>query len=291
MTGMKNVADLSETELFRLEREIAHRHIGKFPYLAVIWSFANFAIWLSLWPLVLLGYMPLWIGFIIATINLSLSYLPSHEAQHDIIAKPGGKLRWLNELVGWIGSIPLTIPYPVLKATHMQHHKHTNDPELDPDHFCHASGPAQSIWRYIQARQPRGERSNSESYAHTLVRIGRPDLILLSIAFNVGYYVFLIAMAWSGFALEAALLWWIPHLIAMSYIIFFLAWSPHHEQGRGRYKDTRSWKSVLGNLGTMGMQFHTIHHLHPRIPLYRTPKAYWEMRPILEARGVDLGEL
>ena len=41
----------------------------------------------------------------------------------------------------------------------------------------------------------------------------------------------------------------------------------------------------------MGMQYHIIHHLHPRIPLYRTPRAYWEMRDILEARGCDLGGL
>jgi beta-carotene hydroxylase len=51
------------------------------------------------------------------------------------------------------------------------------------------------------------------------------------------------------------------------------------------------WKSKVGNLGTMGMQYHIVHHLHPRIPLYRTPQAYREMRPILEARGCDLHNL
>ena len=283
---------LSHAELFRLEREIADKHLGKVPWLAVVWSLTNFAIWLSLWPLVMFGVVPLWAGFLLATFSIAISYLPSHEAQHDIIARPGEKLRWLNELVGWVGSIPLLIPYPVLKATHMEHHKHTNDPELDPDYYSHANGPLHSIWRYIQARQPRGKDTQADRYAETLKRLGREDLLLQSALMALGYFLFLFAMAWSGYALEAAALWWLPRHIGLGYVIFFLAWAPHHPgEETGRYKDTRSWRSHLGNIGSMGMQFHIIHHLHPRIPLYRTPKAYWEMRPILEARGCDLGKL
>ncbi|MEL7486082.1 MAG: fatty acid desaturase [Pseudomonadota bacterium] len=292
MTNAPDLSALSEQELFRLEREIAARHVGRFPWLAVFWSLANFAVWLSLWPLVIFGVAPLWAGFLIATVNIALSYLPSHEAQHDIIARPGDRLRWLNELVGWIGAIPLAQAYPALKATHIEHHKHTNDPERDPDYYCHADGPLRAIWRYIQARQPRGDNTQIGRYAQALERIGREDLIAPSALVALGYYLFLFAMAWSGFALEAALLWWLPHHIALSYIIFFLAWSPHRPGTRsGRYRDTRSWRSRFGNIGSMGMQYHIVHHLHPRIPLYRTPKAYWEMRAILEARGCDLGDL
>ncbi|MEM1052715.1 MAG: fatty acid desaturase, partial [Pseudomonadota bacterium] len=58
-----------------------------------------------------------------------------------------------------------------------------------------------------------------------------------------------------------------------------------------RYRNSRAWKSKVGNWGSMWMQFHIVHHLHPYIPLTRTPAAFWEMKPILEARGCDLGEL
>ena len=37
----------------------------------------------------------------------------------------------------------------------------------------------------------------------------------------------------------------------------------------------------------MGMQYHVVHHLYPRIPLTRTPAAYWDMRPIIERLGSD----
>ena len=32
-----------------------------------------------------------------------------------------------------MSTIPLVLPYRVAKLTHMEHHKHANHPELDPD--------------------------------------------------------------------------------------------------------------------------------------------------------------
>jgi hypothetical protein len=116
MSPTQDLSKLSEAELMRLEREVAARHLNKFPYFAVFWAFSNLAIWLALWPLVFFDVIPLWLGFIIASLNVTLSYLPSHEAQHDIIAKPGTKLRWLNQLVGHVSTIPLVLPYRVAKS-------------------------------------------------------------------------------------------------------------------------------------------------------------------------------
>jgi beta-carotene hydroxylase len=291
MSPTQDLSTASEAELIRMEREIAARHIDKFPYFAVIWAFTNFAIWLSLWPLVFMGIIPLWLGFIIATINIALSYLPSHEAQHDIIAKPGSKLRWLNQLVGHVSIIPLVLPYRVAKYTHMEHHKHANDPAKDPDYATHANGPLDAIWKSIYYRQPRAA-GGLNAYGDALHRVGRSDVVLDGVIYQVIHFGILFALAWSGYALEAALLWWLPRHIGLTYIQFYLSWAPHHPgEKTGRYRDTRSFRSILGNIGSLGMQYHIIHHLHPRIPLYRTPKAYWEMKPILEARGCDVHEL
>jgi fatty acid desaturase len=291
MNPAQDLSTLSEAELMRMEREIAARHLDKFPYFAVAWAFTNLLVWLSLWPLVLFGVIPLWLGFLVATLNVTLSYLPSHEAQHDIIAKPGTRLRWLNQMVGHLSTIPLALPYRVAKITHMEHHKHANDPDLDPDHSTHAPGPLRAIWKSLQNRQPRA-KGGFNAYGATLARKGREDVVLDGVLYELGFYAILFACAWSGYALEAALLWWLPRHIGLSYIVFFLSWAPHHPaQQKGRYRDTRSFRSVLGNIGSLGMQYHIIHHLHPRIPLYRTPRAYWEMKPILEARGCDVHAL
>ncbi len=279
------------SKLLRQERDIARVHIGKFPYLAVAWAFTNVAIWISLWPLVFLGHLPLWAGFLIASLNMSLAYLPSHEAQHDIIALPGQPLRWLNELVGHISTVPIVLPYRVAKLTHLEHHKHANHPQLDPDHSTQARSPLHAIWKSIQNRQPGAEGGNN-AYVRTLVRIGREDTIIDAVIYELVFYTILFGLAWSGFALEAALLWWLPRHIGITYLQYYLSWAPHHPaQETGRYRDTRSFRSIFGNLFSMGMQYHIVHHLHPRIPLYRTPKAYWQMREILKARGCAIDDL
>jgi fatty acid desaturase len=286
----RDLSDLTPAQLMKLERQIARKHSGDFPWLMVIWPFANLVCWLALWPLVLTGTVPLWAGFLIATVNLSLVYLPTHDAQHDIIARPGQKLRWLNELIGHATSWMIIYPFNVLRVTHLDHHKHANDPKLDPDYTSHAPGPWSAIWRTLTERQPNGKRGGD--YLEALERAGRKDLILMAIVYKLGFLAILFALAWSGFALEAFFLWWLPYHIAITYLTFFLSWAPHHPGTRqGRYQDTRSWKSAVGNIGSMGMQFHIVHHLHPYIPLDRTPAAYREMRPILKARGCDLGEM
>jgi len=96
-------------------------------------------------------------------------------------------------------------------------------------------------------------------------------------------------MAANGLALEAALLWWLPLKLAVIYLRYYLSWAPHVGQGKGRYRDTKSFQSILGDTGTSGMTAHVVHHLHPRIPHNRTVKAFKEMLPILRARNVDLG--
>ncbi|MEM9670310.1 MAG: fatty acid desaturase [Pseudomonadota bacterium] len=290
----EDLSGLSNAELAQREREIARRHMGHFPWFSVVWCFVNLAVWLSLWPLVFSGIMPLWLAFPIATLNVMLSYLPSHEAQHDIIARPGDKLRWLNQLVGHASIIPLWLPFGVARLTHLEHHKHTNDPEKDPDHSTQANGPLHAIWKSLKNRQPHAE-GGFNSYGETLQRLGTPQAntaLIVAVLYQLVFFGFLSALAWSGFAIEAALLWWVPRHIGLTYIQFYLSWAPHHPAtATGRYRDTRAWCSRLGNILTMGMQYHVVHHLYPRIPLIRTPAAYWELRPILETRGVQIDDL
>lgn len=285
-----DLSNLSDAELRKLENRIARKYSGEVPWIAVIWAFGNLAVWLSLWPLVMLDILPLWAAFPIATISMALVYLPTHEAQHDIIARPGTKLRWLNELVGHATSWMIILPFEVLRVTHLDHHRHTNDPEKDVDITTQASGPWHAIARIIRERQPDAKRNRD--YMESLVRNGRLDLIVISLAYKIGFIAILGALAWNGYALEALFLWWLPYQIAITYIVFFLSWAPHHPgSDRTRYTNTRSWKSAVGNIGSMGMQFHIVHHLHPYIPLHLTPAAYHEMRPILEARGCRLGDI
>lgn len=281
---------MTDEQLDVLERKVASKYMSSIPWGAVAWGLGNCLIFISLFPLVLMDIIPLWLAFPIATLNVTLSYLPSHEAQHNIIAGKGKPLRWLNELVGHVSPIPLAFPYRVLRATHMEHHKFTNHPEFDPDYETHATNDWDFLVKALKNRQPGAPRG--DAYGETLVRTGQGKLMVDAIIFQAIYVSVLFAMAWTGHAIEAALLWWLPKIIGNIYISYYLSWAPHHPGNeQGRYQDTRAFRSRLGNIGSLGMQYHIIHHLYPRIPLSLTPAAYRELKPILERRGCDLGAL
>ena len=109
----------------------------------------------------------------------------------------------------------------------MDHHKHANDPELDPDYSTHADGPLRALWKSMQNRQPRA-KGGFNAYGDMLMRIGRQDVLLDGILYQIVHYSILFALAWSGYAIEAALLWWLPRHIALTYIQFYLSWAPHN---------------------------------------------------------------
>ena len=290
VTSVQECADLSEDQLGVLERRIAGKFMHIVPWGAVVWGIGNFILWLSLWPLVLMDIIPVWLAFPIATLNVMLSYLPSHEALHNIIAGKGRPLRWLNELVGHVSTIPLVLPYRVLRATHMEHHAHTNDADLDPDIEVSRRSKLDFFKQSLLNRQP--DSSKQDVYGATMERLGLSHMMIDALVFNAVYLLLMFTLAWSGHAIEAALLWWIPKQIAITYIEYYLSWAPHTPGvEKGRYRDTRAFKSKLGNLFSMGMQYHIVHHLYPRIPLSLTPAAFRALKPILQRRGCDLGAL
>jgi len=280
-----DLAAATDSELDVLERKVVASYLRMFPLGVLFWGFANTLVWLALWPLVFTGMLPLWLAFPIATLNVALSYLPSHDAQHNIVARRGQPLRWLNELLGWVSLIPLWQSFQVLRHTHFEHHRHTNDPVLDPDYETHTPGVFAFFAKHIGA-------GAGSAYGKTLMRIGRTDLMLQAIGYQLVFLGVLFTLAWSGHALEAALLWWLPRHVAQLWIRFYLSWMPHHPgEARVRYADTRAFRGVWGNLWSGGMQYHIVHHLYPTIPLMKTPEAYRTLRPILARRGCDLGGL
>lgn len=281
-----NQDESTHKELIRREMAIARKYIGKFPVAMAVWGLGNLACWLALWPLVLLGVLPLWAAFPIAVVNVILCYLPSHEAQHSNFVRSGERLRWLNELIGYASTIPLVLPFKIARITHMEHHRHTNDSDLDPDYEARADTWWLAIIEGIRRRQP----GRPKSYAVALKRMGDNPVVnravLEGTIQNLAFWAALCVAAWTGHALEAALIWWLPRHIGMSYISLFLSWAPHHPaREQGRYRNTRFFTSPLGNILVLGMEHHGIHHLYPAIPLTRNAAAFREMKPILEARN------
>lgn len=278
--------------LAQMEREIGLRYAAQnvrtWPYVVI--AVVCFSAFVASFPLAIAGVLPLWLGCAMNAVFVAGGYVVSHEAMHSNIGREGTRARFWNELTGWIAAVPLILPFSMLKAMHLLHHQHTNDPLKDPDAIHAAPNVFMAVVRSWLNRQP-GPGGTAARWRRHIGELGTPQAkaaLKHTMAIQLLVMAFFFAMAWNGFAIEVALLWWLPRHIGLSYIHAVLSWAPHHPHGGfGRYDDTRILRHPLGHWGSLGIDFHMIHHLYPYIPVHACKAAYHEMKPILEARGVD----
>lgn len=282
-------------DLRKEEIAIARRFHGgtMWPYAAV--AIVCFAIWLSFFPLAIMGKLNLPLAFVLSCVFATGGYVTSHEAMHSNIARKGEKLRWLNELTGQISTLIIVVPFSMQRLMHLEHHYHCNDPLKDPDYSDEAPNWWMAIYKTWYNRQPRVDGS-IHAYKRILAEMGTPEAarsLKETLVLQLFFMAALFTMAWSGHAIEAALIWWLPRHIGLSYIRFYLSWAPHHPRANrvNRYENSYIFKSRLGHVLSMGMETHLVHHLYPGIPNHRTRAAYFALKPILQKRGVDCSAL
>jgi beta-carotene hydroxylase len=281
-------------DLQRQERAIAKKYyeIGqtiRWKYVAA--TLIGFAIWVSLFPLTMLDVVPLWAAFIVSYLIATAGYVTAHEAMHSTIGRKGTKQWFWNELTGQLSMIPLMFPFSIARVTHLQHHRFPNDPVRDPDYPDGAPSLRAALWKGWLNRQP-GKTAHAHHIKRVLLEeIGTPEAkaaLKQTALVQLAGTLFFIGMALAGYAMEIAMVWWLPRWFALLHTHVFFSWETHHPQtGTGRYDNTRIFKSSVGPFLSMWIEFHLVHHLYPNIPMHLTKQAYFEMKPALRARGVD----
>ncbi|ABC62608.1 fatty acid desaturase [Erythrobacter litoralis] len=285
----------ARVELLKQEREIAAKYHGGPMWGYVVAAFIGFAVWVAMFPLTMFGVVHPLIALVVSTFITVAGYVTCHEAMHDNIAKRGSKDRWMNQWVGEVSLIPIAVPFSMGKVTHLEHHKHCNDPDNDPDYTDEAPNIWAAWYKTWWNRQPRVDGTINR-YKRACENLGTPEAnkaLKQTVYVQLFYLATLFTMAWNGYAIAAAVCWWLPRQLGLSWIRFFLSWAPHHprEGHTGRYDQAYIFKSRIGHFFSMCMETHLIHHLYPGIPNHRTKAAYQEMKPVLEKRGVDCSAL
>ncbi len=295
LTARDGLDRYTRRDLRREEIAIAREFHGgaMWPYAAA--AFGGFALWLALFPLAVYALVSLPLACLIACVLATGGYVTSHEAMHSNIARIGEKRRWLNEAVGAVSTIPIVFPFGMARLMHLEHHYHCNDPVRDPDYTDEAPNALLALWKTWYNRQP-GVDGSIHHYKRILGEMATSEAeraLKETMALQMMFMAVLFALAWSGHALAAAAVWWLPRHVGLSYIRFYLSWAPHHprEGQTGRYENTRVFKSRLGHVMSMGMETHLVHHLYPGIPNHRTKRAFYALREVLAARGVDVSPL
>ena len=271
---------------FEKEKAIAKSLSQRFQWEMIAIGIGQVTIFLSLWPLTLMGFIPLWAGFLIATLCACLAYLPSHEAQHGNYSRGNPKRRWIDSLVGNFTLITLIYPYEILRVTHMKHHAYTNHPEKDPDYDNqHASSVAKLAVQVLDGTSVDYSKYGEVFAEDAAFQKGFKKGALIGLAYRA-----ILMIAVFMLPLHTLFLWWLPAKLGTVYTTTFFSWYPHLKTEQGRYKDTRFWQHWMPRYINHSMQLHFIHHLHPSIGHFDEPKAIEALKPFLVARGVPGAE-
>ena len=271
---------------FEKEKAIAKSLSQRFQWEMIAIGIGQATIFLSLWPLTLMGFIPLWAGFLIATLCACLAYLPSHEAQHGNYSRGNPKRRWIDSLVGNFTLITLIYPYEILRVTHMKHHAYTNHPEKDPDYDNqHASSVAKLAIQVLDGTSVDYSKYEEVFAEDAAFQKGFKKGALIGLTYRA-----ILMIAVFLLPLHTLFLWWLPAKLGTVYTTTFFSWYPHLKTEQGRYKDTRFWQHWMPRYINHSMQLHFIHHLHPSIGHFDEPKAIEALKPFLIARGVPGAE-
>ena len=281
----QHLSDLS----IEAERKLARTFMGRIEWEMIVIGLGQFTLWIATWVLVIVGTIPLYVGFLLALFTACNAYLPSHAGQHSHLSGGKKNLQWLDYWIGQISLIQLTQPHEILKATHLKHHAHTNDPDNDPDFF---HGNAKNWW---EAAVSANVAYNNDGPAMKVISKHIEDDPKFKKALEKGgSWVFLFFFAQIILAIlypiETFLLWWVPKRFAASYLGIVFSYYPHSGLDKGRYKNTRFWTNRMPRFLNHSMQIHTMHHMYPRICHYDEAKAIEALKPFMIERGMPGAE-
>ena len=202
-------------------------------------------------------------------------FAPLHETLHVTVFKT----RWLNNLVAAVTGFLLLLPFQNFRTFHYAHHRHTQNPELDPElldmkpllrrhYWLYLTGlptwwqSLGSIWRH--ATGVVDESYIEERHRKTIIKEARIHL--------TGYALLLLfSVLWSS-----AALWWywiLPALVGQPMLRLYLL-AEHSgcdfsdnmlENSRTTY--TTPWLNFLA----WNMPYHAEHHYLASVPFHALP--------------------
>jgi fatty acid desaturase len=232
---------------------------------------------LALWAyaIALVGTDPA-LGVALATAGAYIAFTPLHEAAHRSLARA----RWVNEVAGRVAGVPLFGPFAAVRYIHLEHHKHTNDPVADPDHWS-GRGPAWAL--------PLRWLTQDLHYYAVFLRRARPRREVIEVAGTLIAFVALaIALAALGYGREVVLGWLVPARLAIGVLAFAFDYLPHRPHQvtakEDRMRATSAFEGRVVYVASLGQSLHLVHHLYPGVPFYRYARVWREV--VRPAKGI-----
>jgi len=224
---------------------------------------------------------PFWgLAMLVQGILLSFLFTLCHECTHQTPFKS----KTLNEWVGWLSGAVILLPFQWFRYFHLAHHRHTNDPENDPElasakpdtwraYVVHVSGLPYWISQIQTLLSNAGGRASAPYLPKSAkVRIRAEARWLLVV------YALLLATLFASPAL--LYIWIIPALIGQPFLRLYLL----AEHGRcppvaNMLENTRTtFTNRVVRFLAWNMPYHIEHHSFPAVPFHALPRLHDHMQ-------------
>ena len=272
----------------------AAKRMGEFAWPTLIYGLMVVAAYWTTVGMVLLGVINIWLGVLLSAVFTYLAYTTLHESVHGSISGSHKSLRRLNDGLGYLSAMVLMIPMTIHRYEHLAHHRHTNEKDRDPDSkLARSSG---SPVQFIMSSLSLYFANYGFYWRHRRIHSPRSEQIVLALEIVVAFGIRLVIVA-MGFWQEALALFVLGTLIGLSALVYLFAYIVHRPcEAVGRYVDTSTIR-VSGPVGKVltwlwvFQNYHSIHHLFPKVPFYRYVEVFDEIEAIMARRQAPLYRL
>ncbi len=270
---------------------IARQYMGKVAWPTIVLGLSFALTYVATVTLALTGVLSLWLAVPMVAMLTYFSYTILHEAVHGSISGNRQSLRWINKAMGYVAAWIVMIPMTAHRHEHTAHHRYTNDEIKDPDFHIgqiRDSLPAMVLavlramvtqFRYYS--ENRWTKAPYKEKVYLCIEVAAALLPRFAVMV-AGYWV-------EGLALFV--LGWLIGAIILLYLFAYVVHRPHEQVGR--YVDTSTilLAKPLHSLITwlwLFQNYHSIHHLFPRVPFYKYAELYGKLEDIMLAKGAPV---
>lgn len=280
---------MASSETHRTAQQAALDAMGEVAWPTVIFGCAIIVGYPSVLIAAGLGMMPVWAAFIILSVLVYASYTVVHEAVHGSISGKETSLDWLNEGLGHLAAQVLGAPFVAHRKEHIDHHRFTNIADQDPD-LPLVSGSLLTVLMGVLRVLPL--QTSHYMRAHW-IHASRRDRIVLAVEIMVMILWRVAFLVWVGWQVGLLLLIGASAVGVFITLVFF-AWIVHWPHASvGRFVDTTTFvfPGVIDDVVTrlwLYQNYHSVHHLFPRVPFYRYRQVFRRIEGHMEENGAPI---
>ncbi len=215
---------------------------------------------------------------------------------HEMIHRTAFESRRLNDGIAFITGFLVFYPAFYFRLFHYAHHRHTQDPERDPELVVpQPTTPGAYVWWAIGI--PYWHRRFGTSFIHAFTARAKQPFVRDS---EVAGCVTEARWMWAGYIAIAAVsvalgswaavVYWLgPILLGQPFLrLYLMAEHTGCASGPDMIANTRTTlTNPIIRLLAWNMPYHTEHHVYPSVPFHALPRLHEDMKPHLQV--VDPG--